>query len=122
MQKKEKSKIRRLDMSTFAPPKAKRPAKLWTPLPSTKSVETSTTTTTNIAGPRVVDTTTTMASTCGTCKRRGLPALFVPSLLCIPHLYNLTSLMRTGMGKTKNKRGAEKETRTTNQTERRRPA
>ena len=36
MQKKDRSKVRKLDMSRFAPPKAKRPANLWVPLPYTK--------------------------------------------------------------------------------------
>ena len=76
MQKKGKFKISRLDMAKFAPPKAERPANFLTLLPSTKSMETSTTTTTSIGGPRVSDTTTTMPSTCRTCKRWGLPCPF----------------------------------------------
>ena len=70
------NKIRRLDMSKIALLKAKRPANLWALLPSTKSMETSTTTTTSIVGPIIADTTTTMASTCRTCKRWGLPCSF----------------------------------------------
>ena len=73
---KESPKIRRQDMAKFAPSKAKRPANLWALLPSTKSMETTTTTTTRIADPRVTDTTTTVASTCRMCKRWGLPCPF----------------------------------------------
>ena len=58
-----------LDMEHFTPPKAKRPANLWAPLPSNKFSTTATTTTTRAANP-------TMSSTCKTCKKWGPPCSF----------------------------------------------
>ena len=80
IQKKGKSKIRRLDMSRFAPPKAKRPTNLWALLPSTKSMETSTITTTtpSTAGPRVADTTTTRHLLAGCARDGDCHILFCP--------------------------------------------
>ena len=46
-------KQRKLDMGHFAPPKAKRPANLWAPLPTTKYRTTTTTTMTMATNPRM---------------------------------------------------------------------
>ena len=64
VQKKGKSKNRRLNIAKFDPPKTKRPANLWVMLPSTKSMN------------HHHSITTVMASICRTCKRWGLPSPF----------------------------------------------
>ena len=71
-----KSKVRRLDMSRFAPPKAKRPTNLWAPLPSSKSAMATTTTTTMTANSRVTTISPMMSSICKMCKRWGPPCPF----------------------------------------------
>ena len=78
VQKKEKSKIKRLDMAKFAPAKAKRLVNLQALLLSTKSSMTSATNTmTRTASPKMITTTNPlMTSTCRTCKRCQLPCLF----------------------------------------------
>ena len=70
-QEKGKSKTRRLDMSKFTLPKAKRLSNLWTPLPTTEATSTPTTnTTTRATSPKIHNTTNpTIISTCRTCKR-----------------------------------------------------
>ena len=74
---KGESKIRRLDMSRFAPPKVKRPTNLWVPLPSTKLVTTVTTTMTRTDSPKITTTTNpTMTSDCRMFKRWGPPYPF----------------------------------------------
>ena len=77
-QKKAKSKVRKLDMSRFAPPKAKRPANLWAALPSPKVTMTATTNAMTRTASLKMNTTTNpiMTSTCRTCKRWGLPCPF----------------------------------------------
>ena len=66
-------KQRKLDMGHFAPPMAKRPANLWTPLLSATSATAATTTMTRVANHRIAITNPMMSSTCKACKRWGLP-------------------------------------------------
>ena len=59
-------------MTHFAPPKAKRPAFLWTPLPATNT----TATTTIATNTKIAMTNPTKTTTCKICKKWGAPCLF----------------------------------------------
>ena len=76
MQKKGKPKTQRLDMSKFAPPEVKRPTNCGLHCLPPNHMETSTTTTTSIADPKVANITMMVASTCRMCKRWGLHCPF----------------------------------------------
>ena len=67
-----RSNWRKLDMGCFSPPKVRRPANLWAPLPATKSTTTAKTTTTMTMAnnTRIAITSPTMSSTCR-CARDG---------------------------------------------------
>ena len=77
-QSKEKSKMRRLDMSKLTPPKGKRPMNMWALLPSAKvTVATTTNTTPTTVSPKMNTTTNpTITSSCRTYKRWGLSCPF----------------------------------------------
>ena len=65
-------------MSKFTPPKAKRTANMWVPLPSAKvTVATTNNATPTTANPKMNTTTNpTITSTCRICKRLGPPSQF----------------------------------------------
>ena len=73
-----RSKDRKLDVSRFVPPKAKRPAYLWTPLPSAKATVATTTNATPTTASHKMSTTTnpTITSNCRSCKKWELPCPF----------------------------------------------
>ena len=77
-QKKGNPKVRKLDVSRFSPPKAKRPANIWAPLSSTKVTMTTTINTmTRTASPKMnTNTNPLMTSACRTCKRWRPPCPF----------------------------------------------
>ena len=76
--RRSKSMSRKLDMGHFAPPKAKRPALLWAPLPASET----TTTTTMAINTQVATSSPPMTTYCKTCKKWEHPA---HSLFSQPH-------------------------------------
>ena len=121
VKKKGTSKIRRLDMAKFAPSKANWVGNVWALLPSTKSMGTSSTITTSIAGPRVADTTIIMASICRMCKRWGLHCSFCAQSAPHPSPVESDWSNEDWNGENKELKRGEEETRTTSPTEGRRP-
>ena len=77
-QKRGRSKVRKVDMSRFALPKAKRSVNLWALLPTARAMVTTTTNTMPTTAILKMNTTTNFKMTCScrTCKRWGLPCPF----------------------------------------------